>query len=673
MKTMKRAFALLLAVVMAMALAIPASAASQYKITVTNQNTENVSINGKEYKAYKLFDATYSGTTTGAVDSTAHSYSIKTDNWFYTNTAAKAALDEYFTFTASAGDNTTMLVTVKDGVTFNDAAAYALGEKLGDAIDAATTGGPTAAATANGSGEKAILDVGSAGYYIVTGKGKAVRPEGAPEEEVIAAVALTTTDPTAEIKAKVDAPSVDKTLEVTPATAAVADDPATTDVDESAAATPATYGKDKTASVGDTVKYKVESKVPDMTGYDKYFFVVNDTLSKGLTVTNANTGDLLNLVVKVGNTTLTAAAAADVTAAENANAALNTAKAGGDAAAIAAAQATYDTAVAKLKNTYTLTVAPNATDNEQTDVKIVINNFIDYKDNKGDAIVITYEAKVDNDAVIGVAGNPNTVTLDYSNNPNVNPKGLNEPGDDDDNVTGKTPESKTYTYVAGVKLIKVNPANEKLEGAEFKITGEKINTVVEYGTVYRAPKDGETATYYKLNDGTYTETAPNENTSGQYAEQTAGYVKDTERKVVETSETVTAQAFTKADGTLEFDGLAAGTYTITEITAPSGYNLLTKPLVIDVGCTLPTAEQIAAGNTTCTWTYTKNAAAGDNNAAPANANVTDAGIIEINVVNQSGPELPSTGGIGTKIFYTMGAVLVIGAGVVLVSRKRAGE
>ena len=41
------------------------------------------------------------------------------------------------------------------------------------------------------------------------------------------------------------------------------------------------------------------------------------------------------------------------------------------------------------------------------------------------------------------------------------------------------------------------------------------------------------------------------------------------------------------------------------------------------------------------------------------------------VVNNAGSVLPSTGGIGTTIFYAIGAILVIGAGVVLVSRRRA--
>jgi LPXTG-motif cell wall-anchored protein len=46
------------------------------------------------------------------------------------------------------------------------------------------------------------------------------------------------------------------------------------------------------------------------------------------------------------------------------------------------------------------------------------------------------------------------------------------------------------------------------------------------------------------------------------------------------------------------------------------------------------------------------------------------GEFEITVVNQKGAELPTTGGIGTTIFYVMGTVLVITAGVVLVTRRR---
>ena len=47
--------------------------------------------------------------------------------------------------------------------------------------------------------------------------------------------------------------------------------------------------------------------------------------------------------------------------------------------------------------------------------------------------------------------------------------------------------------------------------------------------------------------------------------------------------------------------------------------------------------------------------------------------MSFNVVNQSGAELPSTGGIGTTIFYVVGGLLVVGAGIVLVTKKRMGK
>ena len=85
-----------------------------------------------------------------------------------------------------------------------------------------------------------------------------------------------------------------------------------------------------------------------------------------------------------------------------------------------------------------------------------------------------------------------------------------------------------------------------------------------------------------------------------------------------------------------FTGLANGTYTLIEKTVPSGYN--------------KAADQTFTVNE---HDYTK-----DNLEQTAN------------VTNNSGSELPSTGGIGTTIFYAIGAVLVIGAGIVLVTRRR---
>ena len=85
-----------------------------------------------------------------------------------------------------------------------------------------------------------------------------------------------------------------------------------------------------------------------------------------------------------------------------------------------------------------------------------------------------------------------------------------------------------------------------------------------------------------------------------------------------------------------FTGLADGTYTLHEKTVPAGYN--------------------AAADSTFTI------AAGDYTAGNLEQEAT--------VTNNAGTELPATGGIGTTIFYVLGSLLVIGCGIVLVSRKR---
>ena len=80
-------------------------------------------------------------------------------------------------------------------------------------------------------------------------------------------------------------------------------------------------------------------------------------------------------------------------------------------------------------------------------------------------------------------------------------------------------------------------------------------------------------------------------------------------------------------------GLAPGTYYLEEVVVPAGYNKLPSRIEVDI-----TSDQ------------------------------TDA--VTVTVVNNAGAELPSTGGIGTVIFYVLGSALLIGCGIVLISRKR---
>ena len=104
---------------------------------------------------------------------------------------------------------------------------------------------------------------------------------------------------------------------------------------------------------------------------------------------------------------------------------------------------------------------------------------------------------------------------------------------------------------------------------------------------------------------------------------------------------------------INVQGLEAGTYYLVELTTSTGYNLLDGPVaVVITDTTDKTATPVVPSHTVTV----------DGKASTE----TSPAVIE----NQSGTVLPSTGGIGTTIFYVVGALLIVGAGVVLVSRRR---
>jgi len=358
------------------------------------------------------------------------------------------------------------------------------------------------------------------------------------------------------------------------------------------------------SAIGDTITFKVSIDVPKMDGYKAYTFTMNDTLSKGLEF------DEIKSVV-VANNTLT----------EN------------DA------------------NGYTVEAVKNA--DGTTTLTVDFKNFIRFKrySNTDNKVVITYTATLDNDAVIGVEGNPNTVDFTYSNKPSST-------GEGDGGDTGITPESETVTYTTGLNLLKVDGSDNAkvLEGAKFTIEGNGLNTVITTGTKFeKAPYTADANetvdadTYYLLDDGTYTTTEPDSYTGDTYV--LVHFTKYTTK-----SAGVVYDGTTGPDGKTSFMGLTAGTYTLTEVESPDGYNLLTQPIEFEI-----------------TWNATDGFAV----AADDQSGVTyDAasGTFKITVENNKGSVLPHTGGIGTTIFMFIGAFLVLGAAVILVSvivtRKR---
>jgi LPXTG-motif cell wall-anchored protein len=304
-------------------------------------------------------------------------------------------------------------------------------------------------------------------------------------------------------------------------------------------------------------------------------------------------------------------------------------------------------------------------------------NFIQYA--KDAAIEITYSATINEDALVDT-GNINTAKLTYSNNPNNSGKGENgEP--EPTNPTGQGPDKTTITRTTGIELLKVDKDNtdKKLSGAAFTITGDSVNVVITTQGMYVLDPNGD---HWMLNDGTYTTDDPNTEGMDQdaYASTTDKYSLITVvDKTYNGSETVTAADVTNANGQLKFEGLGQGLYTITETKAPTGYNLLANPIYVYIkyvpnaagddgafhvyrykdSATAPTVTD-ETDFTTTDWTEL----------TPDVAGGLSTLLYDMQVENGSGTELPSTGGIGTTIFYVVGSVLVLGAAVILISRKR---
>lgn len=169
------------------------------------------------------------------------------------------------------------------------------------------------------------------------------------------------------------------------------------------------------------------------------------------------------------------------------------------------------------------------------------------------------------------------------------------------------PKTTTYTYK--FQLNKVDENNNALAGAQFELYDDENTRVAFVG-------DGAT---YRL------ATADDETT------------------------TTTTTINMTTNTTVEITGLDNKNYTLKEIKAPEGYNTAANT-------TIYPSDSVENGNKLVKADGTYGANAGDA------GNVT--------VVNRAGASLPTTGGIGTTIFYALGAILVIGAGVALIVRRR---
>lgn len=266
------------------------------------------------------------------------------------------------------------------------------------------------------------------------------------------------------------------------------------------------------------------------------------------------------------------------------------------------------------KNYYTVTVdGTNA--NKFTVTVDVLNAIKDGKMVEGNTLYTYYTGILNENAKVYNGGKQeNKAYLEYSNNPH------------DNKTTNKTPEKVVYDWTFKMGVKKVDGADgTPLTDAKFVLSK---NGNCSLGTI---GDDGTPSTTTDLINLI-------ENSDGSYTVAPAGY----NGSVVNV---MTA-------GDITINGLDDATvYYLYETKAPAGYNRLTAAVRFEI-----TATYSDAGNNCTSVTAT------------VNNDVQSS--VSVNVRNNKGSTLPSTGGIGTTIFYVIGGGLMAVAAVLLVTKKR---
>lgn len=235
------------------------------------------------------------------------------------------------------------------------------------------------------------------------------------------------------------------------------------------------------ADVGQLVEFTITGEVPDTTGFTSYTYKIDDTMTEGLLFNS----EISNFKVLFG--------------------------------------------------TEVINVTPTYTDNGFT----LTFNMVNYQDYVGEAITITYNAKV-TEAAVNSSTTKNSVTLTYSNNPK------------EDTIVTTTPiEIPVYSSELNIDKIDANDETKTLAGAIFVIKDEE-------GKYYRA-EDSE--------GNIITDVSTTENVALV--------------RWVDTEEAT--KLVTGIDGKVTFEGIENGTYYIVEVEAPDGYNRLTGPVTVKVG------------------------------------------------------------------------------------------
>lgn len=342
-------------------------------------------------------------------------------------------------------------------------------------------------------------------------------------------------------------------------------------------------------NIGDEVPFHLIGSVPDMSQYETYTYKFTDTFDKGFDAVNTNNVKVylsndkkLDLEGESGDTDITSYFSGT----------------NGSIQYTAATEAQGETAGTKA----TLTVSTK-------DLKKAAT----YSKEQPQYVIVSYTAKLNANAKIGLPGNVNEAYLTYSNKPDQSGIG--------DNNTNDTPHDKVIVFTYGLDVTKVDSKddNTKLKDAEFKLK----NSDNKWATITDGKVTGWTTTE---NDGSVLKS--------------------------------------DAEGNFKVTGLDDGTYTLVETKAPAGYNLPADGFSVTLKATTANDQ---------TWNGTANTALTGLAVKVDQTNGTgdvDTGLGAITIKNTQGSSLPSTGGMGTVLLYVAGIAVFVLAGATLVMALR---
>lgn len=269
--------------------------------------------------------------------------------------------------------------------------------------------------------------------------------------------------------------------------------------------------------------------------------------------------------------------------------------------------------------------------------QVITVSFEDIKKfapNASDIITVEYTAKLNGNAVIGLPGQENKVALTYSNNPNVDYNPNTSDTTDDTDTSDTTPEDKVIVFTYQQNIKKVDSA-----------TGNPLSAVFTLSRV-----NGTATEYVRVND------------SGKVI----GW----------TTDKASASGLT-TDGTsglCTVIGLDDGTYTLTEETAPDSYNKI-DPVTLTITATTEN-DQNWSGVPADALTGIALTVGGDSHGSvdgDFTVNTAKYDAVQAKITNDKGITLPTTGGIGTKLFIIGGGTAAALAGIYLISKKRSKE